>query len=259
MADSRVESALENILGADNVLPNPMSRIEEQLHLILGEDVPLTGGNSRIEKLLNQIIEQGGASGENKNFGRVVSRTSGSIVCNDTTEVGEYAFYRWPSSKPYTFSSTTVTRINTNAFYDSDGLTKINCPNVTYLGNNAFYQCGNSAFTEVRFPKLTSIAGSAFYYTLNLKVADLGLVTSISQSSLFSETKLTTLILRNPSQVVYENGSAGIASTPLGKGTDGHLIVPRALIDSYTAHTFWGGIISKGTNQIEALEDSAYL
>ena len=59
MGQSRNENALENILGAENVLPEPMSRNEKILHAILGEQIDLEAPQSRIEELLLQIKEQG--------------------------------------------------------------------------------------------------------------------------------------------------------------------------------------------------------
>lgn len=59
MAESRNEAILENILGADNVLGDPLSRNEKWLQKILGIEVETEPIQSRIEDLLRQIYEQG--------------------------------------------------------------------------------------------------------------------------------------------------------------------------------------------------------
>ena len=59
MGQSRNENALENILGAENELLEPVSRNEKILHAILGEEIELEPPQSRIEELLLQINEQG--------------------------------------------------------------------------------------------------------------------------------------------------------------------------------------------------------
>lgn len=64
-------------------------------------------------------------------------------------------------------------------------------------------------------------------------------------------SKLTALVLRNPSQVVtLVSGSNFLASTPIKSGT-GYIYVPSALVDSYKAATNW----STYAAQFRALED----
>lgn len=58
MAQSRNEAALENILGASNVLEAPTSRNEKILQNLLGGTFPLDEPVSRIETLLMQLVEQ---------------------------------------------------------------------------------------------------------------------------------------------------------------------------------------------------------
>ena len=62
-AQSRVEAALQNMLGAANELEPAQSRIEKILYNMLGYDVEMEPTQSRIEALLKQILEQGGPGG----------------------------------------------------------------------------------------------------------------------------------------------------------------------------------------------------
>lgn len=59
MAQSRNEAALENLLGASNVLEEPLSRNEKILHNILGAHYDLDEPMSRIEILLKQLLDEG--------------------------------------------------------------------------------------------------------------------------------------------------------------------------------------------------------
>lgn len=62
-AQSRVEAALQNMLGAANELEPAQSRVEKILQNMLGANHALEPPQSRIEKLLMQILEQGGPGG----------------------------------------------------------------------------------------------------------------------------------------------------------------------------------------------------
>lgn len=62
-AQSRVEAALQNMLGAANELEPAQSRIEKILYNMLGYNYELEPTQSRIEALLKQILEQGGPGG----------------------------------------------------------------------------------------------------------------------------------------------------------------------------------------------------
>jgi hypothetical protein len=57
-AFSRNEAIIENILGANNVLPDPESRNETILQAILNEDSYTEEEQSRIESILFAILNQ---------------------------------------------------------------------------------------------------------------------------------------------------------------------------------------------------------
>ena len=88
-AQSRVEAALQNMLGAANELEPAQSRIEKILYNMLGYDVEMEPTQSRIEALLKQILEQGGPGG-----GGEITRERLDVAANGT--------YTAPSGKAYT-------------------------------------------------------------------------------------------------------------------------------------------------------------
>ena len=64
MGNSRNENALENLLGAENELLEPVSRNEKLLHKLLGETIETDEPQSRIEILLKEMIDEGFQSEE---------------------------------------------------------------------------------------------------------------------------------------------------------------------------------------------------
>lgn len=88
-AQSRVEAALQNMLGAANELEPARSRVEKILQKMLGYDVELEPAQSRIEKLLIQLYEQGGPGG-------------GGEITRERLDVAENGTYTAPSGKAYT-------------------------------------------------------------------------------------------------------------------------------------------------------------
>ena len=87
-AQSRVEAALQNMLGASNELEPAQSRIEKILYNMLGYNYELEPTQSRIEALLKQILEQGGPGGGE------ITRERLDVAANGT--------YTAPSGKAYT-------------------------------------------------------------------------------------------------------------------------------------------------------------
>lgn len=88
-AQSRVEAALQNMLGAANELEPAQSRIEKILYNMLGYAYELEPTQSRIEALLKQILEEGGPGG-----GGEITRERLDVAANGT--------YTAPSGKAYT-------------------------------------------------------------------------------------------------------------------------------------------------------------
>lgn len=88
-AQSRVEAALQNMLGAANELEPAQSRIEKILYNMLGYDVEMEPTQSRIEALLKQILEQGGPGG-------------GGEITRERLDVAQNGTYTAPSGKAYT-------------------------------------------------------------------------------------------------------------------------------------------------------------
>jgi len=88
-AQSRVEAALQNMLGAANELEPAQSRIEKILYNMLGYNYELEPTQSRIEALLKQILEQGGPGG-------------GGEITRERLDVAQNGTFTAPAGKAYT-------------------------------------------------------------------------------------------------------------------------------------------------------------
>ena len=181
------------------------------------------------------------------------------------------------------------TSIGVMALYWCGGLTRVNFPKVTSMGTGAMHWCtalkavdmpslksvGNDAFREtgllqvslpqltaagsmmlrgtaistITLPSATSLGSCSLYVCPYLEYADFPKVTYIDDYALSGCTKLKTLILRSNSVTTLKTSNS-ISNTPIASGT-GYVYVPRALVDSYKAATYW----SAYPNQFRALED----
>ncbi len=135
-----------------------------------------------------------------------------------------------------------VTSIAARLFNGSASLSTVSFPSATSVGQYAFGRCTN--LTSVDLPKVTSITGGsassigAFYSCTSLARLDLPSVTSIGGNTFNECFALTTLILRNETEVCTLAGINVFGSTPIASGT-GYIYVPDALVDDYKAATNW--------------------
>lgn len=103
-----------------------------------------------------------------------------------------------------------VTTIGTEAFKECTNLASINLPLVNSLGTNAFATC--TSLEEVDLPKAETIGASAFTGCSNLKKVNFPLVTTLSSGAI-SGTKIETLFLPSMTTVTTRGftGSSGTA------------------------------------------------
>ena len=223
MGQSRNEDALENILGADNVLLEPMSRNEKILHAILGEQIELDEPQSRIEELLMQIYEQGGGGGENK-LPSVVDKTVTEITAADikgTTKIGDYAFAYCGQLKSVIMPNS-VTKIGNYAFTQCSLLESVTISkNVTLIQNAAF---ANTLLKEITIPSGVTVIGESAFSNCR----DLREITSLN----------TTPPILNPNTFFSVPQNATI-------------YVPAESVEAYKAARYW----SDRADYIQALPE----
>lgn len=98
-----------------------------------------------------------------------------------------------------------ITKISTNAFYDSDtakygyGLKTLNLPDVTTVGNKGLSNCDN--LTSVSLPNVTTIEKNAFYDSDNLTSVSLPNATTVGEYAFGNCDNLTSASLPNVTTV----------------------------------------------------------
>ena len=98
-----------------------------------------------------------------------------------------------------------VTSVGENAFLRCSSLTSVLLPNVTTIGDSAFYGCG---LTEVSLPNVTMIRMSAFSHCENLTSVFSPFVTTIEQSAFSSCRALSNLVVNIAMKAAIEaNGT----------------------------------------------------
>jgi len=151
-----------------------------------------------------------------------------------------------------------LTNIRSQTFAECSGITSISFPElISAQGSQHFSRCSN--LTNVYLPKMETFGDNFFQVCTNLEILDLPSATSINYVRfLYGCSKLKTLILRYPNNVVPISNDA-LTSTPFASdGTGGTIYVPQALIPSYQSATNWSTILESENNQILPIEGSIY-
>ncbi len=164
-----------------------------------------------------------GEADGNASADSVIERTTTELVNHRITKIGGYAFTR---------------------YYD---LIEIDIPNVEVIEQYAFAYC--KGLTEVELPKVKRIEKQSFNSCDNLTKVDAYLLEDIGTHS-FTNSNLTTLIIRQAKKVCSLSSVAAIQTTPIESGT-GYIYVPAALVEQYKAAKNW----STYARQFRAIED----
>lgn len=231
----------------------------------------------------------------------LIDRSITDEITSNATRIGTNAFYacrqltsvKLPSATSiekggfaectllHTIDCPMVTSFGNDAFINN-GITNINAPNLTSIGQSCFAG-GLARFTTADFPKVTTISDGAFQSHSRLISANLPLVKKISYGVFGHCNKLkradfsaletlgsgafnacysfTTLILRSETMCALSNtdafsgcyhflGTVNKTYNPDGL-KDGYIYVPRALIEDYKVATNWVTF----ADQFRALED----
>lgn len=184
----------------------------------------------------------------------------------DTSEI-EDAFLTKTLTGDYYNDRITYLAYGAMAYHD---VTSASFPNVTDIGNSAFYNCGNLitlnlpkvtniqnygirtciSLKELILPSLYSMGSYAFESNKALELADLGIVRSIGSSTFSGCTSLKTLILRKADSITTLSSTNAFNNTPIASGT-GYVYVVDALLEKYKVATNW----SSFANQIKGLSE----
>ena len=131
-------------------------------------------------------IEAGGGD-----IDALIDRSITEISSSSVTSIGSNAFYDCRKLTMVDFP--VATSIGIYAFFACSALTMVDLPVATSIGNYAFSYCG--ALTTVDFPVATSIGSYAFRDCIALTTVDFPVATSIGHNTFYSCGSLTTVDL----------------------------------------------------------------
>lgn len=194
--------------------------------------------------ILKKLAGGGGGGGDHTTEDAFVEKTLTEYTNDRVTKIASYAFYNCFKLTSVNFPIATL--MDMSVFQGCDSLVSVSLPMITRVSNSAFRGC--SALTSIKLPSATYIASYTFYNCSKLTSVDLPAATTIC-AGVFSDTKITSLILRNTTEVCDLTSSDSFNSTPVISGT-GYIYVPAALINSYKTATNW----TKYANRFRALE-----
>lgn len=192
--------------------------------------------------------------GDNRLTDSIIDKSVSEYKDNETTLVGDYAFYNcdnltiidiphatsvganafYSCDNLSNVSLPLVATINDGAFDDCTAITSIELPSVTSLGTNAFNGC--TGLSNINMPLISSVGALALEST-SLSVVDLKLATSIGNYAFRYSSNLKAVVIRNMNSIC-SLGVSAFDSTKIAYGT-GYIYVPRTLLYSYKTSNNW--------------------
>ncbi len=132
------------------------------------------------------------------------------ILPDGITKIGYKAFFQTKSLQKINFPES-LKAIEQQAFYGS-GLTKVNIPGATAIGNAAFLSC--TKMTKLTIPNVTFLGTMCFRHCSQLKTVTVPVSANIGKSrdaSLKDYNLLFNLIKNKKLSIYYENNSGNVA------------------------------------------------
>ena len=138
-----------------------------------------------------------------------------------------------------------VTNVGNYGFFQCTALKALDLPKLTLLGTtNTLAYC--TSLTTALFPNLVgtasngSLSTSIFAGDTAIATLDIGKVKSLGSNDFTALRGLTTLIIRNEDAVITTSGSSSLfySSGPISR-SNGHIIVPDALVEAYQTTGKW--------------------
>lgn len=193
-------------------------------------------------------------------LGYYIEDSKGNLVAKTQNNVAEYNPSSQISLKKY--QNKYATSVGDSAFYSCSALTTIDIPNATSIGVSAFGNCyalttvdllnatsvGYSAFSgcsgliTIDLPNATSIDNAAFQDCSALTSVNFSNIATIGAYAFQRDYALKTIFLRSKTMCTCVGDPWVNSSTTI--------YVPKSLIDSYKAATYW----SKYSSQFKTIE-----
>lgn len=175
----------------------------------------------------------------------MVNGTVTQVTADDLsglTVIAKYAFYQKERLQSVVLPSG-ITKIGQGAFEDCDILASVNLPNtVTVIAQTAFRNSRAIQWGDLVLPpNITALTAEVFRNCRLMTSIDVPSgVTTIGQQALSGCQGLTSITLRNPTQVV------NLANTNALNNTNNcPIYVPSDLVESYKIETNWATYASR--------------
>lgn len=263
---------VSQMASAIQAIPNSYSQSDEGKVVSNGALVAqtsdtVTANDTYDTTLINSLTVN--VSGGSLDWNAYASNTipTGDVVIDTATVIQTDAFRRKPITSAY---SATVARILGSAFAYCPSLVNAIFPACTNTQNtNTGNQFQGSAVQNIVLPAFSSGIPINFAQgASSLKVADIGVATSITTKAFSGCTHFDILILRRTDALCSLGNTNGVAeNTPFKNGgAGGTIYIPKALYDhlgdgtalDYQSATNWSTVYGYGTITWAKIEGSAY-
>ncbi|MFV8515918.1 leucine-rich repeat protein [Mycoplasma sp. Z244B] len=145
------------------------------------------------------------------------NNASGNIEDNSVKKIISGVFLNNEDITSVSFPN--VTSIGDSAFYGATNLTSVSFPNATYIGSNAFENA--TGLTTVSFPNVTTIGKWAFYYATSLTSATMPKLKEVGWQAFECTPKLTSKIVANDKLVKWSGASGDIIDSSITSIAEG--------------------------------------
>ena len=218
-----------------------------------GKSVRLPTAGKYCEQDIIITAEGGGGAVDDSNTN---TKWFGSFLINDPVEI---------------YNDKAVGTLGAYAFYEKDGVTKIELPNIQYLKERCFFGCTNletlllpslagytyqymasgcTKLVNVDIHDTSYVSSYSFQSCTSLKKLDLHKVGTIGTYAFTGATKFETLIIRTDT-VPTLGGTNAFTSTKIKSGGTGYIYVKSKLIEDFKTATNW----STFATQFRTIED----
>ena len=143
-----------------------------------------------------------------------------------------------------------ATVIKEYSFCKTTSLKKVIAPNVQETKGQSFLESG---VASVEFPVAWSFGASSFNSCKSLKRGDFPLLRQIG-TSVFQNSNLDTLILRNTTQICVLSNANALANTPIANGS-GYIYVHRVFLSDTDSSKDYRRATNWSAYQFRAIED----
>ena len=261
-AITRKEQYLAKAVDSSLTVPKPITRQELFLAKLAGEDVTTPKPITREEMYLDKIVTSpggGGSGGEDTEevdiIASLLAKNTVHLSNNKATSVVD-SFFRG-NTVLESVDLPEVTTIGNEAFYDCTNLKNVNMPKLTKVNMDSFRNC--DSLTDLSLPSLTNLGQQGFYSCNNLTNLFIPNILTVNTHGFMNCTSLEIIdlglanlvynfcsyctklkaIILRKTDAICKAMAAPSFSGTLLASGQGFIYVPSALVDTYKTASNW--------------------